>query len=232
MKKLSVLILALIMFFAIISCEKDKNTGSRSDTTSASAGSEGDEATVTLYNISDYDFTSVAISKSDQNKWSENLITEVLKAGSNTTVKIRIPADKEEGFFEVLAKDAEGRSFEFSYLDLSELTEKGGSISLALTEGGDGFANFSKPYVEPTLTIDSTPTKLNYKVGEEYDPSGFVATYTDIEGDVITLGADDVKFIVSGTVEITKGSPFTAAGQKVVVVQYSGLTQQFELAVE
>lgn len=93
-------------------------------------------------------------------------------------------------------------------------------------------AQFSKPYVEPTLTIDSTPTKLKYKVGEAYDPSGFSATYTDEDGESIKLTADDVSFIVSGTVEITAGRPFTAAGKKVVVVHYSGLQQQFELVVE
>lgn len=242
MKKLLVLLFAFVMSVVLVACGEDKQNNSNTDTTKSGtdsqsvssdlADSEGSEVTFTLYNTTEYDLTSVSLSKAGKDKWGETLINETLKAWSNTSVKIKVPADPEDRRFDVLAKDTSGNSYTFHYLDFSELDEKGGTISLALTEGGGGFAMFSKPYVEPTLKIDSAPAKLKYKVGEAYDPTGFSATYTDEDGEEITLDADDVKFIVSGTVEITAGRAFTTAGKKTVVVQYFGLTEQFELTVE
>lgn len=247
MKKL-LFVLALILSFSLVACGEDKPGNSTADTsdtemvsptgteisseTSDLAESDGNEVTFTLYNTTSYDYTSVSISKSGENQWSDNLISGILEARSNISINIKLPEDTENRQFDVMAKDSNGDSYIFQYLDLSEATDEGGNISIDMTEGGSGFANFSRPYVEPTLTIDSAPTKLEYKVGDEFDPSGFSATYTDDAGEIITLDPDDVKFVVSKTVEITAGRPFTTAGKKVVVVQYAGLTQQFELTVE
>lgn len=246
MKKIFVVILTLILSFALVACGEDKKPqkdGTKKPAATYTAGNTagadktadpaGSFATVTLYNQTEIDFVSVAISKAGKKEWGENLISGTIKAmGGNTEVKIAIPTDKENAQYDVLATDASGKTYEFHYMDLSELTEKGGTIGLALTEGGDGFAMFNPPYVDPTLTIDSVPTKLTYKVGEEYDPAGFAATYTYETGETYELTADDVEFIVSGNVEIYAGRPFTQAGKKVVVVHYAGLTAQFELTVE
>ena len=160
MKKLLVLILALAMAFTLVSCGQEATTDSQTGTTNAqttttkaetttqvetttTAAEEGLEATVTLYNTTSIDFTSVAISKAGKEQWGENLLTETLKARTNAPVKIKVPLDTEDRQYDVLAKDANGESYEFHYLDLSELTEEGGSVGLAMTEGGDAFAMFS-----------------------------------------------------------------------------------------
>lgn len=232
MKKILILTFAFVLCFALVSCGGNKASNSDTTAPSGTSGSAGSEVTVSLFNATEYDFTSVAISKADKKQWGENLLSGTLKSYTETTIKLKVPTGSDDQTYDVLAKGTNGTSYEFHYLDLSDLTEKGGSISLALTEAGDGFALFNPPYVDPTLTIDATPTKLNYKVGDGFDPTGFSATYTDEAGEAITLTADDVQFIVSGTVELTTGRPFTTAGKKVVVVHYAGLTQEFELTVE
>lgn len=151
MKKAWILVLALVLSLGLVSCGNGQ-TGTASDTESktsqadASSAAEfkGKEYPFTLFNGTEFDFTFVAISKLGKDDWSKNLITGTLtKQGGNAAVKISVPTDSEEMMFAMKAKDASGKTYLFQYLDLSELTDKGGNISLALTEGGDGFASFS-----------------------------------------------------------------------------------------
>lgn len=245
MKKFLALLFTLTLAFVMASCGEDQqsdsqvDTGSNSsiDTTSNAQGdttsksTTGKEMTLTLQNISDVPFKSVSISEAGKKKY-ESLFSGTMKPGDKASIKIKVPTSAEKRQFDLVATDTNGQKITFNVLDLSELTEKGGTISLYISEGGGAMADFQQPYNEPTLTIDSNPTKLKYKVGEKYDPSGFSATYTDEEGVATKIDADDVKFVVSNTVEITAGRAFTTAGKKVVVVQYSGHKQQFELVVE
>ncbi len=232
MKKILALLFALSLIFVFASCGDDKPSESNGGSPSKSSQSDGKEMTFTLQNSSDFTYKSIVISVADKKDWSKNLIAEEIKPNASTTVKIIMPTNSEERDFDLLATDTNGETTTFKFLNLSEATEKGGTITLYISEGGGANAFFQPPYTEPTLTIDSTPTKLKYKVGEEYDPTGFSATYTDEDGVTTTIGASDVKFIVSKTVEITAGRAFTTAGKKVVVVEYSGLKADFELVVE
>lgn len=226
MKKLFALILALILTFSLAACEEDEEK-------TGNDVKNGTEVTFTLFNGTEYDFSSIAISETEKDNWSKNLLSGTLKKFDNVQIKITVKLDSDTPRqFELQGTTPDGEKFVFRYLDLSECTEKGGSISIGLTEGGDGMAMFSPPYSEPTLVLDSAPTKVKYKVGEEFDPAGFAATYTDDQGEEIELGYDDVKFIVSGTVELTAGRPFQTAGTKAVVVHYEDLTCEFEIVVE
>lgn len=231
MKKFLALLFALTFIFVFAACGDEELPDSQGG---APSGSQEDtiEITFTLQNMSDLDFKSLSISEADKKKWSENLLTETIKAYSSASIKIKVPTNAQELQFDLLATDTNGETTTFRFLDLSEATEKGGTIALAINEGGGGGAFFEQPYTEPTLTLDSAPTKLKYKIGEGYDPSGFSATYIGEDGAETKVGADDVKFIVSNTVELTAGRPFVSAGKKVVVFEYFGLKQQFELVVE
>lgn len=223
MKKIIALILTLILTFTLAACEEDEDSNVN----------DGTEVTFTLFNGTEYDFKSIAISEAGKENWSKNLLSEKIEKHANVKVKITIKLDSDSPRqFDLLGTTPDGETFVFQYLDLSECTEKGGNIGLAMTEAGDAMALFSSPENEPTLVLDSAPTKLNYKVGEEFDPSGFAATYTDDQGEEVELDYEDVKFMVSGTVELTAGRPFQSAGTKVVVFHYEGLTGEFELVVE
>ena len=229
MKKLIAFMFALILVFTLVSCEDDPSSDPK---TSGEDKKDGKEITFTLYNYTHITLKSISVSLADKNQWGENLIGAELKPGESSQIKINVNFELGTLQFDVLGKDNDGDSYIFNFLDLSECTEKGGNIFLLMTEGGEGYANFALPYEEPTLTIDSPPTKLKYKVGEGFDPSGFAATYTDQEGVETKITADDVEFVVSGTVVLTSGRPFQQAGKKVVEFEYMGLTAQFELIVE
>jgi len=248
MKKIFILLLALTLLLSLVSCAGNNGTESKGSTTSKSTTSEskdsaskdensktteesGTEISFTLQNVTDYTYKSIQISKAGKNAWGENLISAPVQSNKSADIKIKLP-ESDELMFDLLATKEDGEALTFNYLNLSEATEKGGTITLYISEGGSQNAYFNPPYTEPTLTLDSAPIKTKYKVGEEYDPTGFSATYTDEDGESITLGYEDVKFIVSKTVEITKGRPFTTAGTKVVVVTYEGLEVEFELIVE
>lgn len=232
MKKFLALLFALTFIFVLASCNEETPSDSQGDKSSDSQQSSEKVITFTLQNTTDFSYKSVTVSASEKNKWSDNLLVETIKPYASATIKINLPTNTEEREFDLLATDTNGKTTKFLFLNLSEATEKGGTISLYINEGGGAHAYFEEPYNEPTLTIDSTPTKLKYKVGEGYDPAGFSATYTDEDGVSKKISAGDVKFVVSNTVEITAGRAFVSAGKKVVVVEYMGLKQQFELVVE
>lgn len=155
MKKILLLILSVVLAFSLISCGEEKTSdgntsGSQTDTSSTDKSSDGGNAdsddsaekvTLTLYNTTQFDFTSIAISRIGANKWGENLINGTLKSRENTPIKISVP--DEDPIFDVQAKATNGEVYVFQFLDLSELTSEGGNIHLALTEGGGGFAQFS-----------------------------------------------------------------------------------------
>ena len=256
MKKLLALLFALTFILAFASCSNDTGSNSKGETTSKTQGSTtsdskdtaskdtsskddnskaventGKEISFTLQNVSDVSFKSVTISEADKKAWSDNLITATIKSGTSATIKIKLPTTGDL-VFDVQATEENGEAIIFKHLDLSEATDKGGSIALYISEGGGADAYFNPPYTEPTLTLNSAPTKVKYKVGEAYDPTGFSATYIDEDGNETKLGPNDVKFIVSKTVEITAGRAFTSAGKKAVVVEHNGLKIEFELVVE
>ena len=246
MKKFLVLLFALTIILSFASCGGDKqpsnskgdatsntqgNTSGSTDTTSKITDNTGKEISFTLHNTTELTFKSVTISEADKKDWSDNLISASIKPYEKATVKIKLP-EAENVQFELLATEENGEATKFMLFNLSEATEKGGTITLYISEGGGADAYFEAPYTEPTLTLNSAPTKAKYKVGEAYDPTGFSATYIDEEGNETKLGPDDVKFIVSKTVEITAGRAFTTAGKKAVVVQHEGLEIEFELVVE
>ena len=158
MKKILLLILSVVLSFSLISCgeektsDGDKTSSSQTDASSAdktSAGENNDSndsdggVALTLNNTTQFDFTSIALSKVGADNWGKNLIKGTLKARENTTIKIKVPG--EDPIFDIQAKATNGEVYVFRFLDLSELelTGKGGNIHLALTEGGDGFAQFS-----------------------------------------------------------------------------------------
>lgn len=260
MKKILALLFALTFIFVFSSCADEQPTSSKGDTisktqgnatsdskdvvsdsketssdskdtTSKSTENTGKEISFKLFNESGLSFKSIEVSKENKNDWSDNLISAKIDNYKNTTIKIKLPSTGDL-VFDVQATAENGEATIFKNLDLSEATEKGGTITLYVGEGGGADAFFNPPYTEPTLTLNSAPTKSKYKVGEAYDPTGFSATYVDEDENETKLGPDDVKFIVSKTVEITAGRAFTTAGKKAVVVEHEGLKIEFELIVE
>ena len=240
MKKILTWILSLVCVLTFASCGEEKQSESQGNTPSVSSGTSttqseaatGIEVTVTLQNNTEITFKSIAVSPAGKKQWAANLLSKNVEPNTSCSVKIKVPLKSEDLQYDLLATDTKGETTTFQYLDLSECTEKGGTISLNMTEGGDGMAMFAPPYTAPTLKMNTAPNKSTYKVGEKYNPAGFSATYTDENGVAAKIGADDVKFIVSGTVEIKAGRPFTQAGKKLVVFQYKGLKGDFELVVK
>lgn len=139
MKKLFAIMLTLVLVFAFTGCEEDEEKEAQT----------GTEITFTLYNTTNITFKSLQISNAGKNDWSKNLITQDVKPlsedESTYEFKVKIDLSLDELMFDLMGKDADGETYVFQYLDLSECDENGGNIVLALTEGGDGFASFSKP---------------------------------------------------------------------------------------
>jgi len=143
MKKFLALFFAISLIFVFVSCGGDKNPDTKDPATTDSSSAQ--KVTVTLENYSDFKLTSIAISKSGEDKWSKNLISQELEPTKNTTIQINLPENKDDAMFDLSGVTSDGQTIIFRFLDLSELTEAGGKIYLASTEGGDGFANFAKP---------------------------------------------------------------------------------------
>ncbi|MEG1577434.1 MAG: WG repeat-containing protein [Oscillospiraceae bacterium] len=84
----------------------------------------------------------------------------------------------------------------------------------------DGTIKQWQVYKEPVITCTSTPTKLEYTVGEAFDSAGFKAQHQDIYGNGTNISAE-FTFDVNGT-PIATGYVFKEAGKKTVNCTYKG----------
>lgn len=87
-------------------------------------------------------------------------------------------------------------------------------------------------YVSAGYLLVTNPAKQLYKVGEAFDITGLVVHYQENTGIRRLIPNSELKFITSGTVELTQGRKFTTAGvKKVQILHKDANVATFEIKV-
>lgn len=109
-------------------------TTSTASTTEGEVAPENSTLSLEVFNYTELEITTLTMSVSNANSWSENLLTAPITYGGSSSITFPINADSNIWDFNVA--DANGNELSFNGTDLTGAAN-GATLSLTATESGD-----------------------------------------------------------------------------------------------
>lgn len=158
-------------------------------------------------------------------KYSDVVITEI----SVTTLPNKTTYYQKELFDStgmiVTATTNAGSTVEISDYEVSGFdSSSAGTKTITVTASGKT-TTFDITVSEASITaisVTTMPTKINYHIGKEFDPTGIVVTATASDGNTVTLNSDQLEY---------SGFDSSSPGNKTITASYNGMTATFDVTI-